>query len=169
MGVVVGESWTEGDEQILDIIEVTTSIIRGRVIGKDPKDPDVGIDHDFSDDEKEWRQHALCRGLDGNIFFPERGHSMLPAYAVCRGCPVRMECLESAVTSGKDKWGIRGGFTPEERKKIYKRVREEEVSFEEASEFYDEKRHKRLTRALARVGINGARALHREPVEVWDG
>lgn len=166
----MGESWTQEDEELVDLIEVTSSIIRGRILGSEGRsNGSIEEIHDFSDEEKEWRQHALCRGLDGGIFFPERGHSMLPAYSVCRGCPVRMECLESAVTSGKDKWGIRGGFTPEERKKIYKQVREEGVTFEEASAYYDEKRHKRLTRALARVGINGARALHRDPVEVWDG
>lgn len=161
----MGEEWDE-QEELVELMSITTSIIKGRVVGNGSGGEDVGVIHDFPDEEKEWRRHALCRGLDGNIFFPERGHSMLPAYAVCRGCPVRMECLEAAVRSG-DRWGIRGGFTPEERKKIYKRVREEGITFEEASTYYNEKRHKRLTRALARVGSNGSRALYREPTDSW--
>lgn len=163
MGFVVGDkSWNGEDEELVEIIELTSSIIKGSGTIPSSRKPtnhqEVGL-YDFSDEEKEWRKHALCRGLDNNIFFPERGHSMLRAYAVCRGCPVRYECLEWAIETG-DKWGIRGGFTPEERTKIRKRVEGEKISYELASTDLDEKRYKRLMRAMARVGVESVRALH---------
>ncbi len=72
----------------------------------------------YDPDELLWRERALCRGMGESIFFPERGYSMLGAYVICHSCPVRVECLESALTNG-DNHGVRAGFTPYEREKIH--------------------------------------------------
>ncbi|HKZ21025.1 MAG TPA: WhiB family transcriptional regulator, partial [Acidimicrobiia bacterium] len=59
-----------------------------------------------------WHTQAACRGLDPELFFPERGTQAGEAKAVCRGCPVVAECYEA----GKDEeFGIWGGTSRKER------------------------------------------------------
>ena len=43
-----------------------------------------------------WQARANCMGVDPELFFPERGSSTREAKEVCRGCVVRVECLEFA-------------------------------------------------------------------------
>lgn len=87
---------------------------------------------------------AACRGLDPEIFYPysqKRLNPKLqrktdwdpqvaerhePAFQVCRGCPVRLECLRWAMENKQDQgiWGgvpetrrteaVRSGKSPEE-------------------------------------------------------
>ena len=66
-----------------------------------------------------WRDHANCRGLDPDLFYPERGASTREAKAVCQGCVVREECLEFALRRG-EKFGIWGGTSERERRRIRK-------------------------------------------------
>ncbi len=63
---------------------------------------------------------GLCRGIDADIFFPERGASTRLAKAVCRKCEVSEECLEYAVNNG-EKFGIWGGLSERERRAIRKK------------------------------------------------
>ena len=63
---------------------------------------------------------GLCRGIDSDIFFPERGASTRLAKAVCRKCEVSEECLEYAVNNG-EKFGIWGGLSERERRAIRKK------------------------------------------------
>ncbi len=67
-----------------------------------------------------WQRKANCMGVDPDLFFPERGSSTREAKEVCRGCVVREECLEYAVTYG-EKFGIWGGLSERERRKIRRR------------------------------------------------
>ena len=67
-----------------------------------------------------WKRKANCMGVDPDLFFPERGSSTREAKEVCRGCVVRDECLEYAVTYG-EKFGIWGGLSERERRKIRRR------------------------------------------------
>lgn len=67
-------------------------------------------DYDFTD-------YANCRGLDPDLFFPERGASIKEAQAVCQGCVVREECLEYALET-KQLHGIWGGASERERRRI---------------------------------------------------
>ncbi|MFD8075851.1 WhiB family transcriptional regulator [Streptomyces sp. NPDC059718] len=71
----------------------------------------------------EWERRAACIGEDIEVFFPEaagRGHDHY-AKNICRGCPVRTECLIDALENeggSQAVWhrhGIRGGMTPRER------------------------------------------------------
>lgn len=64
-----------------------------------------------------WQDYANCLGLDPDLFFPERGASTTEAKTVCRGCIVREECLEHALTQGV-KFGIWGGMSERERRRI---------------------------------------------------
>lgn len=57
---------------------------------------------------------ALCKGQDPAVWFPGQGGSMNRAKAVCRACPVRLECLDWAVKANEQA-GVWGGTTPGER------------------------------------------------------
>jgi hypothetical protein len=45
-----------------------------------------------SDDARWWLGDASCRGVDPDVFFPERGTSYAEAEQVCRRCPVLEPC-----------------------------------------------------------------------------
>src|SRR3954469_22608065 len=75
-------------------------------------------DRTSSDDEgRSWQDQANCLGVDPDLFFPERGASTREAKEVCRGCVVRAECLEYALSNG-EKFGIWGGMSERERRRI---------------------------------------------------
>lgn len=62
-----------------------------------------------------WWGEAVCRGVDPDLFFPERGASTREAKAVCARCPVQAECLEFALDTFV-KFGIWGGMSERERR-----------------------------------------------------
>ena len=64
-----------------------------------------------------------CRGMDPDIFFPDRGESLAPAKAVCAECIVRDECLEFALDQG-ERFGVWGGTSERERRKLRRARRE---------------------------------------------
>jgi WhiB family redox-sensing transcriptional regulator len=68
-----------------------------------------------------WRQLANCRGVDPELFFPERGEPAADAKAVCLGCVVRTECLEHALAH--ERFGIWGGTSERERRDIRRQRR----------------------------------------------
>lgn len=78
------------------------------------------MDTDFSmagTINEEWHDQANCLGVDPDLFFPERGASTREAKEVCRGCVVRVDCLEFALQNG-EKFGIWGGLSERERRRI---------------------------------------------------
>ena len=64
---------------------------------------------------QQWRDEALCRQTDPEIFFPDKGQTATTAKKVCAVCPVQAACLADAITQ-REKYGVRGGMTPNERK-----------------------------------------------------
>lgn len=72
-------------------------------------------------DVPEWHERAACRGLDPDLFFPERGESTTAAKAICADCPVRPECLGFALTEN-EKFGIWGGKSERERRAARARI-----------------------------------------------
>lgn len=68
-----------------------------------------------------WMEHAECRDLPTEWFFPEAGHRpMNAALAACERCPVRTDCLEYAL--GFDLLpGLFGGKTQRQRQNIIAR------------------------------------------------
>lgn len=90
----------------------------------------------------DWQKQAICRGMDVNLFFGTKGDhdTMKTALEVCNGgffdtlnsdgeiigrhelppCPVRDDCLEFALSfpTDEDQYGIFGGRSPNQRKKI---------------------------------------------------
>ena len=69
-----------------------------------------------------WRDHALCRDTDPELFFPvgTTGIALVQidkARQVCGECDVRSECLDFALETNQDS-GIWGGLSEEERRVI---------------------------------------------------
>lgn len=60
---------------------------------------------------------ALCLQADRELFFPPRGVSCPEAVRVCRGCPVRVECLTEALATG-EQYGIRAGLSERQRRRL---------------------------------------------------
>ena len=69
-----------------------------------------------------WRQHAACRGVEPDIFYPASDEEVEVAKAVCAVCPVRQPCLEYALSS-RERDGVWGGATEKERRRILRQRR----------------------------------------------
>jgi WhiB family redox-sensing transcriptional regulator len=69
-----------------------------------------------------WRQHAACRGVEPDIFYPATDEEAEVAKAVCDACPVRQPCLEYALSS-RERDGVWGGATEKERRRILRQRR----------------------------------------------
>ena len=68
-----------------------------------------------------WQERALCAQTDPEAFFPEKGGSTREAKKVCLTCEVRGNCLEYAL-SNDERFGIWGGLSERERRKLKKRA-----------------------------------------------
>lgn len=69
----------------------------------------------------DWYQDAACQNADPDIFIPSKGEPAAPAIAVCETCPVRVECLDYAISFESKSAvyvGIWGGHTPKERRRL---------------------------------------------------
>lgn len=73
--------------------------------------------------QQRWRLHAACGGADLDLFFPlgdgDELESVTVAKQICRGCTVRHECRDWALTSGEN-YGIFGGLTAAERRVLHR-------------------------------------------------
>jgi WhiB family redox-sensing transcriptional regulator len=68
-----------------------------------------------------WTGDALCAQTDPDSFFPEQGGSTREAKAVCRSCPVQVECLDYALAN-EERFGIWGGVSERDRRKLHRRT-----------------------------------------------
>lgn len=71
----------------------------------------------------DWMADAACSSSDPEQWFPEKGHlpKSHPAMRICAECPVRIECLEYAVTDPSRLDGIWGGLSVNQRRQIRSR------------------------------------------------
>lgn len=67
----------------------------------------------------DWRLLAACRGMDPDVFYPERGGDTRQIKAVCAECPVALECLNYALEM-RETHGMWGGKSERERRRIRK-------------------------------------------------
>lgn len=71
-----------------------------------------------------WFEHAACRGVNTDVFFPQSRRftatTWSQARAYCARCVVRRQCLDFALQQqqSEDMWGMFGGMTPSERRKL---------------------------------------------------
>jgi WhiB family redox-sensing transcriptional regulator len=79
-----------------------------------------------------WTQHAKCRSVDPDLFFPERGENTEAAKQVCAGCPVQAECLEYALATTQ-KFGVWGGTSERERRRMRRARHRDQAGREDAA------------------------------------
>lgn len=74
----------------------------------------------LTNNKESWRQQGICSQTDPDIWFPGAGQTAQARLAIelCSQCPVRIECLEAALTSEDEEGGIWGGTTMKERKEM---------------------------------------------------
>lgn len=63
-----------------------------------------------------WMDDAACKGLNPNLFFPERGASAAEAKRVCASCPVAADCLAFAYRE-RIGHGVWGGLPEQSRRR----------------------------------------------------
>lgn len=75
---------------------------------------------------REWMGDAVCASADPEAWYPPRGTSTREAKWICKGrqgrppCPVKDECLSYALEHD-DRFGVWGGLSGRERKKLRKK------------------------------------------------
>ncbi len=70
---------------------------------------------------QDWRAYAACAGTDPDLFFAPGALEHKLAKKVCRGCPVRYQCLAYAMDEPIDH-GVWGGLTERERRRYRRRA-----------------------------------------------
>ena len=63
-----------------------------------------------------WHADAACKGAT-SLFYPGQGVAMDDAKTLCQGCPVRVQCLDYALTR-PEIHGTWGGESERSRKRI---------------------------------------------------
>jgi hypothetical protein len=71
-----------------------------------------------------WAARARCSGpgIDPDHWFSERPAVVAYAVSVCRGCPVQLACLSSALVAGESLQGVWGGMTAGQRRRLLGRI-----------------------------------------------
>lgn len=70
----------------------------------------------------DWVDDAACKDVPPDDFFSDNKDAIARAVAFCLRCPVREKCLEFALATDTT-YGMYGGCTPSERKRIADRRR----------------------------------------------
>lgn len=73
--------------------------------------------------DESWRERALCQEVGTELFFPTDGEPSAPAKAICKQCPVEGECLWFAMETGDNDFGVLGGLTAAERRRLARKLR----------------------------------------------
>ncbi|MGI8757935.1 MAG: WhiB family transcriptional regulator [Acidimicrobiales bacterium] len=76
----------------------------------------------FDWDDESWRDRAVCRYVDADLFFPvgSTGGAIAQVQAakgVCRSCPVKDPCLQFALDTNQEA-GVWGGKDEVERRSL---------------------------------------------------
>lgn len=84
----------------------------------------------------DWTTQARCRFEDPDLFFPsgtsQPARTQLEeARRICQVCPVRAPCLELAIAT-EERNGMWGGTTPNERRRMRRRMRHERIVLADA-------------------------------------
>jgi WhiB family redox-sensing transcriptional regulator len=75
---------------------------------------------------------ASCRDTNATAFFPSDGSGVEAVQRVCAHCPVRLDCLEYALTNRLD-YGVWGGTSERERQRIL-RVRRRPAAYPDVAD-----------------------------------
>jgi WhiB family redox-sensing transcriptional regulator len=88
----------------------------------------MGLELYHLSDDDPWRLRAVCKSVDPALFFPLESDIEGQEFAkqICMSCPVRIPCLESAISEGSAQHGVQGGMTEVERRSEIRRRRRRE-------------------------------------------
>jgi len=113
--MTIGGNNMENNETIISKERVATRVTVRTV----KKGEDAGAHRDDMSAEKfTWLNNTACADLTIGHFFVEAGHAISEdVLNVCRGCPVRRECLEHAYDMGIG-GGYFGGMSPGQRRSL---------------------------------------------------
>lgn len=68
---------------------------------------------------RRWAVRALCAGSPADLWFPPRGAKFTRALRqVCRGCPVRADCVGYAMSIHETTFGVWGGTSTKDRRRL---------------------------------------------------
>lgn len=84
---------------------------------------------------RNWREESRCRDVsDKNAFFAARGRQSRDAIAPCHDCSVRDECLDFAVESPWQPYGVWGGLPGKQVRALWRsqHPRDHRAAVEEA-------------------------------------
>lgn len=80
----------------------------------------------FNPDKEKWRDHAACKNVPIETFFPTKGASQKKveqAKAICNTCKVKQDCYEWSIQfPERSLMGIWGGMTGKDRRAERKRL-----------------------------------------------
>jgi hypothetical protein len=116
----------------------------------------------------DWTAQGACKDTR-DLMFPDNSTAgIAKAKTVCSRCPVWRECLNDALTTGDNQWGIRGGLKPEERRALTRKIAAGEavtLTPRKARKPRNEgqPRPKTLVEAVAR------RIVHKDGHALWKG
>lgn len=72
--------------------------------------------------DTDWMARGKCRDMDPTVFFPNDGIGVQMAQRICEDCPVKVVCLEYALTNRVDH-GVWGGTSERERRRLLRQRR----------------------------------------------
>lgn len=69
----------------------------------------------------EWAEQGLCREVDPELFFPEKGDPVAArdAKEICSWCPVKAACASWALET-RELHGIWGGLSVRDRERLWR-------------------------------------------------
>lgn len=91
------------------------TVYRGGYQPSDYKPPAHAPDLRALFDRPAWMADAACRGMNPDLFFPERGNRTQAAEQACADCPVADQCLDYALER-REGFGIWGGQAEQDRR-----------------------------------------------------
>ena len=82
-----------------------------------------GMNVDGPDWNNNWRDDAACIGMETELFYPGAVDERKYVQKTCDNCPVKLECLATALATKDTDNGIHGGQVPSEKRKIVEALR----------------------------------------------
>jgi len=70
--------------------------------------------------DTDWKLEGLCRLVNPDLWFPEKGQNATRAKAICAACPVTTQCRTEALATD-ERHGIWGGLSENDRTNLRRR------------------------------------------------
>lgn len=90
-------------------------------LGQKAFEPDDGVTQILGPKRGVWREDALCRQVDPELWFPDKGGVAESAKRICHECPVKSECLTQALAMD-ERIGVWGGLSGKNRRPYHQAV-----------------------------------------------